>query len=107
MLYIPALTTVTDTTVPVHEVHHEKAQHHATSALPAVSMSEFKKQGGVLSGRDERHDGFEGEPRNIGGAFGHGHNNKDTTTSGASGALSSGANTATAGRDSAFNERNE
>lgn len=30
-------------------------------------MSEFKKQGGVLSGREERYDGFEGEPRAIGG----------------------------------------
>lgn len=55
------------TTVPVHEVHHNAAQHHAASALPAVSMSEFKKQGGVLSGREERYDGFEGEPRAIGG----------------------------------------
>ena len=33
-------------------------------------MEEFKKQGGVLTGREERYDGFQGEPRNIGGAFG-------------------------------------
>jgi len=61
---------VVHTTVPIHEVHHNAAQHHSTSALPAVSMSDFKKQGGVLSGREERYDGFEGEPRSVGGALG-------------------------------------
>ncbi|KAL1621315.1 hypothetical protein SLS56_009255 [Neofusicoccum ribis] len=59
---------VVHTTVPIHEVHHNAAQHHSSSALPAVSMADFKKQGGVLTGREERYDGFEGEPRNIGGA---------------------------------------
>jgi len=59
---------VVHTTVPIHEVHHNATQHHATSALPAVSMNDFKKQGGVLSGREERYDGFEGEPRQIGGS---------------------------------------
>merc|ERR1712193_412636 len=49
---------VVHTTVPIHEVHHNAAQQHSTSALPAVSMSDFKKQGGVLSGREERYDGF-------------------------------------------------
>lgn len=33
-------------------------------------MSDFKQQGGVLSGREERYDGFEGEPRSVGGALG-------------------------------------
>ncbi|KAK6439872.1 hypothetical protein LTR95_003904 [Oleoguttula sp. CCFEE 5521] len=61
---------VIHTTVPIHEVHHNAAQHHSASALPAVSMSDFKKQGGVLTGREERYDGFEGEPRAIGGAIG-------------------------------------
>nr|OQO20541.1 hypothetical protein B0A51_12493 [Rachicladosporium sp. CCFEE 5018] len=61
---------VVHTTVPIHEVHHNAAQHHSASALPAVSMADFKKQGGVLSGREERYDGFEGEPRAIGGAIG-------------------------------------
>jgi len=32
-------------------------------------MGDYKKQGGALSGRGERYDGFEGEPRNIGGAL--------------------------------------
>jgi hypothetical protein len=54
---------VIHTTVPIHEVHHNAAQHHSTSALPAVSMAEFKKSGGVLTGREERYDGFQGEPR--------------------------------------------
>merc|ERR1711974_290867 len=56
---------VTHTTVPIHEVHHNAAQHHAASALPAVSMEEFKKSGGALSGREERTDGFVGEPKSA------------------------------------------
>lgn len=62
---------VVHTTVPIHEVHNNAAQHHATSSLPAVSMADFKKGGGVLTGREERHDGFDGEPRSlVGGASG-------------------------------------
>ena len=57
------------TTVPIHEVHHNEPKHHAASALPAVSMADFKKQGGSLTGREERYDGFEGEPRAVGGAL--------------------------------------
>lgn len=56
--------------MPIHEVHHNAAQHHSASALPAVSMDEFKRQGGVLTGREERYDGFEGEPRSVGGHTG-------------------------------------
>ncbi|KAH0371601.1 hypothetical protein KCU65_g1788, partial [Aureobasidium melanogenum] len=67
---------VVHTTVPIHEVHHNAAQHHTASALPAVSMADFKKQGGVLTGREERYDGFEGEPRTVGGA----HTSSTTTT---------------------------
>ena len=33
-------------------------------------MSDFKSKGGVLGGREERYDGFEGEPKNIGGSLG-------------------------------------
>jgi hypothetical protein len=36
-------------------------------------MSDFKSKGGALSGREERYDGFEGEPKNIGGVLGAGH----------------------------------
>jgi hypothetical protein len=64
---------VVHTTVPIHEIHNNAAQHHGASALPALSMEEFKKQGGALSGRGERNDGFEGEPRSIGNAMGSGH----------------------------------
>lgn len=56
--------------VQIHEVHHQAAKHHLTSALPAVTMAEFKKQGGVLTGREERYDWFEGEPRSVGGNVG-------------------------------------
>ncbi|KAL8913801.1 MAG: hypothetical protein Q9171_001404 [Xanthocarpia ochracea] len=62
--------SVVHTTVPIHEVHHNEAKHHSASALPAVSMADFKKQGGTLAGREERYDGFEGEPRAVGGALG-------------------------------------
>jgi len=58
------------TTIPIHEVHHNAAQHHATTSLPAVSMADFKRQGGVLTGREERKDGFAGEPRSVGKALG-------------------------------------
>jgi hypothetical protein len=38
-------------------------------------MDQFKTKGGVLSGREERYDEFEGVPKNIGGgaAGGFGH----------------------------------
>lgn len=62
--------SVVHTTVPIHEVHHNEAKHHATSALPAVSLADFKKQGGTLTGREERYDGFEGEPRAVGSTLG-------------------------------------
>lgn len=75
-------THVVHTTVPIHEVHHNAAQHHTASALPAVSMADFKKQGGVLTGREERYDGFEGEPRSVGG---HSHTGRDTLAGAAAG----------------------
>lgn len=62
--------SVVHTTIPIHEIHHNEPKHHAASALPAVSMADFKKQGGSLSGREERYDGFEGEPRAVGSALG-------------------------------------
>jgi hypothetical protein len=62
---------VVHTTVPIHEVHHNGAQHHTSTELPAMSMSEFKNKGGVLGGREEKYDGFAGEPKNIGGTLTH------------------------------------
>lgn len=65
---------VVHTTVPIHEVHHNKATHHSTTALPAMTMDQFKAKGGALTGREERYDAFEGVPKNIGagtaGGFG-------------------------------------
>ena len=76
--------SVVHTTIPIHEVHHNEAKHHSASALPAVSMADFKKQGGSLTGREERYDGFEGEPRAVGSALGGsgltGHHSGSTTT---------------------------
>ncbi|KAF1349092.1 hypothetical protein BDV97DRAFT_355000 [Delphinella strobiligena] len=76
---------VVHTTVPIHEVHHNAAQHHTASALPAVSMADFKKQGGVLTGREERYDGFEGEPRSVGGTSSTGLGGVGTSTTGTTG----------------------
>ena len=42
-------------------------------------MADFKKQGGSLTGREERYDGFEGEPRAVGGALGGGSSTGSTT----------------------------
>ncbi|KAH8907866.1 hypothetical protein BR93DRAFT_967735 [Coniochaeta sp. PMI_546] len=56
---------VVHTTVPVHEVHHNSAQHHGTTTLPPVHIDEFKKQGGVLTGRQERRSEFEGCPEGV------------------------------------------
>ena len=70
--------SVVHTTVPIHEIHQNEAKHHAASALPAVSMADFKKQGGSLTGREERYDGFEGEPRAVGGTLGGGSSSNTT-----------------------------
>jgi len=74
---------VVHTTVPIHEVHHNAATHHETTALPAMTMDQFKTKGGVLSGREERYDEFEGVPKNIGGgtAGGFGHIRDGANTS--------------------------
>lgn len=56
--------------MPIHEIHENEPKHHSATALPAVSMADFKKQGGSLTGREERYDGFEGEPRAVGSSLG-------------------------------------
>ena len=45
-------------------------------------MADFKKQGGSLTGREERYDGFEGEPRAVGGALGGSTSTTGTGTRG-------------------------
>jgi len=84
--------SVVHTTVPIHEVHHNAAQHHSASALPAVSMSDFKKAGGVLEGRGERYDAFEGEPRSVGGALNSGVQTAESGSSGSSNMMSNSIN---------------
>ncbi|KAI0165472.1 hypothetical protein GGR52DRAFT_110367 [Hypoxylon sp. FL1284] len=70
--------SVVHTTVPVHETHHNPAQHHSTSSLPAVSMEEYKRQGGTLGGQQERFDAVEGDPKSIHGSLSHLHKKKDS-----------------------------
>jgi len=74
---------VVHTTVPIHEVHHDEAKHHGTTSLPPVSMADFQKQGGVLGGRGERTDAFEGCPEGCEkrGQAGHTHHTHDGDTS--------------------------
>ncbi|KAF2189608.1 hypothetical protein K469DRAFT_561904 [Zopfia rhizophila CBS 207.26] len=76
---------VVHTTAPIHEtlmlivpppLDHNRAKHHTISEFLPVSMSEYKSQGGVLGGREERYDGFEGEPRNVGGVLGSNKSSK-------------------------------
>ena len=47
-------------------------------------MADFKKQGGSLTGREERYDGFEGEPRAVTSALG-GSGTSGTTGTGMTG----------------------
>lgn len=92
--------TVIHTTIPVHEVHHNEPKHHAASALQAISMADFKKQGGSLTGRADQTEHFEGEPRtesaqqHSGHAGSHRHGVADSTAVGAAG---TGAGTGIAG----------
>ncbi|KAK4188905.1 hypothetical protein QBC35DRAFT_179935 [Podospora australis] len=57
--------SVVHTTVPIHETHHEQAKIHGTTTLPAVSMDEFKRQGGALGGQSSRTGTFEGCPKGV------------------------------------------
>lgn len=62
------------TAVPVHEVHHNPAQIHSTTSREPVSIDEYKRSGGTLSGSstDEMRGTtttttkkFEGTPESI------------------------------------------
>jgi hypothetical protein len=61
---------VIHTIIRIHEHHENAARFHETSSLPALSLADFKAQGGVLTGRESRVDSFDGEPRSVGGALG-------------------------------------
>lgn len=80
---------VVHTTVPVHEIHHKAPEHHTASALPPMSIEEFKAKGGVLEGKSTAtREAFEGEPRTlIGGHHSgdHHHHSGLTGTSGTTG----------------------
>lgn len=82
---------VVHTTKPIHEVHHNEAQHHSASALPAVSMDEFKNKGGALTGRDERKDRVAGCPPDQFSPHGNGHGHSHTSHD--SGVVPSSTNT--------------
>ena len=55
-------------------------------------MADFKRQGGSLTGREERYDGFEGEPKGVSSVVGKAENDLTGTGSGLS---SSGRHTGT------------
>lgn len=84
---------VVHTTKPIHEVHHNAAQHHTASALPAVSMDEFKNKGGSLLGREERRDRVDGCPPEQ---F-HPHGERDSSHKTRDGVLGAGAGAAAGG----------
>ena len=56
-------------------------------------MADFKKQGGSLTGREERYDGFEGEPRAVGSALKGGSSTTGTSSYGNTGLDNSGGTT--------------
>jgi len=107
--------SVVHTTIPVHEVHENEAKHHTASALPAMTMEDFKRQGGHLSGREERRDEFQGEPKTVGSTLGgrgadgttsltHPEGHSSSTHSGSHNPLSSNSNTTHSGvRDGGIN----
>jgi len=71
--------SVVHTTIPVHEVHQNESKHHTATQLPPVTMDDFNRQGGSLTGREERTDSFAGEPKAVGGTLG-GHGARGTTS---------------------------
>ncbi|KAI1329071.1 hypothetical protein F5Y16DRAFT_397785 [Xylariaceae sp. FL0255] len=72
-------------TKPIHEVHHEPAQLHGTTALPAVSMSDYKKSGGALGGKTEDSSRVKGQPKDLGGVKSAAHGGFDPADEGIAG----------------------
>jgi len=50
---------VVHTIVPIHEIHHNAAEHHAMSELPLKTMEEFK----ASAHRAPQHETYDGVPR--------------------------------------------
>lgn len=61
MLTVSLEPHVKHVTAPIHEVHHNAAQHHEGTTLPAVTMDQFRQGGGALEGRAAQTSTFEGE----------------------------------------------
>ncbi|KFY69503.1 hypothetical protein V496_00180 [Pseudogymnoascus sp. VKM F-4515 (FW-2607)] len=72
-------------TFPIHEIHINEAKHHSASSLPEVTLAEFQRQGGTLTGREERVDSFSGAPRSIDDAVTDSQHNKILGGPGAAG----------------------
>jgi len=96
--------SVVHTTIPIHEVHQNEPKHHTATQLPAVTLDEFRRQGGQLGGREEHTDAFEGEPKSVGGTLGGSRaagttslTEGDTYGAGTYGSTASGAGTTTGG----------
>lgn len=51
------------TTIPIHEVHHNKARHHGMSSMPVKTMEEFLSFHAGRKDGDVRHSRHEGVPR--------------------------------------------
>lgn len=67
-------------TAPVHEVHHQEPQHHSATTLPPVTIDEFKRQGGHVTGEPGiRRDEFHGEPKPLEGGYVGGQGARGTT----------------------------
>lgn len=72
-------------TFPIHEIHINEAKHHSASSLPEITLAEFQRQGGTLTGREERVDSFSGAPRSIDDAVTDSQHNKVLGGPGAAG----------------------
>ncbi|KAK3389396.1 hypothetical protein B0H63DRAFT_463559, partial [Podospora didyma] len=101
---------VVHTTVPIHEVHHEKATHHGTTTLPPVNVNDYQKQGGSLQGGKERFDEFEGCHKGLhreGCGHAEGAGNTMSGTTGTSSTTTSSSNTRQHGLGSTHEEKHK
>lgn len=55
--------TIVHTTIPIHERIEYEPTFHPPTVQPKMTMEEFRRAGGVLDGRAEICDTFEGEPQ--------------------------------------------
>lgn len=85
---------VIHTTVPIHERIEHPPTFHPVTIQPKMTLEEYRLAGGVLDGKSEKVNIFEGEPqvRENGGsqqthpnAYGHGRYHTDHPTSGVRG----------------------